>query len=135
MTYTLTHTSKRPESLGKHRRAVFICLPMLFDVVLPFTCAMNLPIFSIACSCIWRVDESNVDGFAGEVFFIFDAVLNSCFSRKWRAIYPRRVGVVTGVNFDELAAAFGTDRDSAGVIGVDMAAVCFFYAADGIRAF
>ena len=37
--------------------------------------------------------------------------------------YPRRVGVVTGVNFDELAAAFGTDRDSAGVIGLDMAAV------------
>ena len=96
---------------------------------------MNLPIFSIACSCIWRVDESNVDGFAVEVFFIFDAVLNSCFSRKWRAIYPRRVGVVTGVNFDELAAAFGSDRDNAGVIGVDMAAVCFFYAADGIRAF
>ena len=88
---------------------------------------MNLPIFSIACSSIWRVDESNVDGFAVEVFFIFDAVLAICFSRKWRAIYPRRVGVVTGVNFDELAAAFGTDRDSAGVIGLDMAAVCFFY--------
>ena len=56
LTHTVTHTTKCVERFKEHRRGGFAFAPVFLRLFSAYmTCAMKLPIFSAALSCICRV--------------------------------------------------------------------------------
>ena len=54
LTHTVTHTAKCPQSVGEDD-CVILSDALCFLLLVHITCAMKLPIFSAALSCICRV--------------------------------------------------------------------------------
>ena len=54
LTHAVTHTAKCPESVGEDMLGI-LSDALCFLLLVHITCAMKLPIFSAALSCICRV--------------------------------------------------------------------------------